>query len=680
MEMLLNFHFVRPWWLLALIPAAMLLTYLWRQQQYNHAWQKVIAPDFLAYLIEGNISKQSRWPFILLALAWILSVLALAGPAWNKLPQPVFKNQSASVVVLDLSASMYATDSAPDRFTVAKHKLLDLLHARGDGLTALVVYAGDAHIVTPLTDDINTIENMVTSITPDIMPIPGSNAPEAISLAINLLKQANESHGNIILISDGIDRDQAETVVNLAKNAGTSISVLGVGTVEGAAIKLPNGALLKDNNGAIVTPTLTRSELQTVAKETHGLYVETQLDDSDINALVASASHANIHEKKASDRFSDTWQEEGAWLVLLILPIAAWCFRRGWLLSVFLVIALSPTQHANASDMFIFKTPDQAGQAAFNQHDYKKAAELFENSEWKGASYYLADDYIKAAETFAKTDTAQSNYNKGNALVKLGEQNEAGNPPKYDDAANAYEDAIKSYNRSLELNASNQKAISNKAVAENLLTEIKKKIEEQKNKSDQQQNQNNDQSKDQNSTDPSQKNDSTNSNDQKNQQQDSDDNESNDKQSNDKQNQQQSQPQNKDDSSSQDENKQSGSQGEQQSQPQSDQQSSQATDKSNKAPDDKNDDKQTPAQKLNNADKPSDDTQQKIASPQEGKKDDTDKSSKMTAEDNQHSAEEKQALEQWLRKVPDDPAGLLERKFRYQSQQNNSSADPNKAW
>ena len=186
MDMLVNFHFVRPWWLLALIPAAALVAYLWRQQQYNHAWQKVIAPDFLAYLIEGNISKQSRWPFTALTFAWVLSVLALAGPAWNKLPQPVFKNQSATVVVWDLSNSMYATDSAPDRFTVAKHKLLDLLHARGDGLTALVVYAGDAHIVTPLTDDVNTIENMVASINPDIMPIPGSTAPDAINMASNL--------------------------------------------------------------------------------------------------------------------------------------------------------------------------------------------------------------------------------------------------------------------------------------------------------------------------------------------------------------------------------------------------------------------------------------------------------------------------------------------------------------
>jgi Ca-activated chloride channel family protein len=646
MDMLLNFHFVRPWWLLTLIPTALLIIYILHQQKTSRAWQKVIAPDFLIHLLEGSANKQSRWPVRLLAFGWLLCVLALAGPAWNKFPEPVFKNQSASVVVLDLSASMYATDSAPNRLTVAKHKLLDLLHERGDGLTALVVYAGDAHIVTPLTDDINTIENMVTSISPDIMPIPGSNAPEAIRMAINLLKQANESHGNIILISDGIDDDQTQKVVSFAKSSGVSISVLGIGTIEGSAITLPNGALVKDNNGAIVTPTLTRSELQSVAKETNGIYVEAQVDDGDINALLANASHANIDNQKASDRFSDAWQEEGAWLVLLILPIAAWCFRKGWLLSILLIIVISPTQHANAD---IFKTPDQAGSAAFKENQYGSAATLFKNNDWKGASYYRDGKYDKAAEAFAASDTTQSNYNRGNALVQSGD----------------FENAVKAYDRAIELDTSNKDAITNRAITQKLLEQQEKQKQENKDKN---------QSEDQES-DESKKDDSQNFSDQnkKNERQ------STDKKSTGKENQQAQEKQ--ESSTSEDNAKQTGSQGQEQPQPQSEKSSAQSTEKSDAVSDDKNTpNQQLTTQPMNESDKNADEANQQSMPNNKSNKEDLPKSKEMTAAEAQKINEEKQALEQWLRKVPDDPAGLLERKFRYQSQQNNSPIDPNKTW
>ena len=178
-----QFHFLRPYWLLAIIPALILIVLMWKRKAAFGPWQSVISPHLVPHLLSGNVQQQSKFPLVLLLICWLLASIAMAGPTWRTLPQAVQKKIDAQVIVLDLSLSMYAKDIAPSRLVRARMKLTDILKRADEGLTALVVYAGTPHVVTPLTDDTNTILSMVNSLSPDIMPIKGSDPIEAVKHA-----------------------------------------------------------------------------------------------------------------------------------------------------------------------------------------------------------------------------------------------------------------------------------------------------------------------------------------------------------------------------------------------------------------------------------------------------------------------------------------------------------------
>ena len=190
-----EFHFLRPLWLLAIIPAVVFFAAMWRVNSVITAWDKAIDESLLPYLLDRSKSGAQRTPLLLLFAAWVLTVTALAGPVWEKLPQPVQKRDDALVIVMDLSLSMYAADHIPSRLDLAKRKLRDILALREEGQTALVVYAGDAHTVTPLTDDVVTIAALVPSLSPNIMPLFGSNPMSAIDLAIGQLDDVEVNRG-----------------------------------------------------------------------------------------------------------------------------------------------------------------------------------------------------------------------------------------------------------------------------------------------------------------------------------------------------------------------------------------------------------------------------------------------------------------------------------------------------
>ena len=197
-----DFHFLRPVWLLAAIPAILLVGVMWRVNSNVTAWDKAIDKNLLPFLLDRSKHAAQRTPLLMLLFAWILSALSMAGPVWEELPQPVQKREDALVIVLDLSLSMFAPDHNPSRLDLSKRKLRDILALREEGQTALVVYAGDAHTVTPLTDDVVTIDALVPSLSPNIMPLFGSDPIPAIDMAISLLDDIESSDGRILLITD----------------------------------------------------------------------------------------------------------------------------------------------------------------------------------------------------------------------------------------------------------------------------------------------------------------------------------------------------------------------------------------------------------------------------------------------------------------------------------------------
>ncbi len=324
-----DFHFIRPWWLLMLLPVVVALLRLWWRNGNESAWRAVVSPELLPHLLLDADSRLSRWPLLVTFIGFLLTILALAGPTWERLPQPVFSNQSSLVIALDLSRSMDARDIRPSHLQSARFKVEDILHLRKEGQTALVVFAGAPFTVSPLTDDAKTITAQLSALTTDIMPVQGSNTAAAIRHAVELLQQAQQPTGKILLVTDGVNLAASVDAAKKAADLGYQVSVLGVGTEEGAPIPARNG-VIKDAQGNIVIAALNEEALAEVAQAGHGRYVRMTLDDSDIRSLaLEDVEQDTTATGDASDREIARWQDFGPWLLLLVLPLAALAFRKG---------------------------------------------------------------------------------------------------------------------------------------------------------------------------------------------------------------------------------------------------------------------------------------------------------------------------------------------------------------
>ena len=421
-----QFHFLRPPALALLLSLALLLWYLLRRRGSSRGWESVCDPALLPHVLIGERSageRRSLWP---VALAGVLATLALAGPTWSRLPQPVFSSTQALVIALDLSRSMNATDVAPSRIERARFKIADLLRLRREGQTALVVYAGDAFTVAPLTDDAATLLSQLPALTPAIMPVPGNHAAAALARARELLRQAGLGRGDVLLITDETEGDAAIQAAAALRGDGYRVSVLGVGTDQGAPIPLPDGSFLKDDNGEIVIPALEDAPLRQLASAGSGIYRRLAVDDADIDALTALLDQRPSNaETQATELQADIWRDQGPWLVLALLPLAALAFRRGLVLALILTVlpVPRPAQAMEWTDLWL--RADQQGKQALDEGDAASAAELFQDPRWRGAAKYQAGDFKGALEALEKHTDADDLYNRGNALARMGQYQEA---------------------------------------------------------------------------------------------------------------------------------------------------------------------------------------------------------------------------------------------------------------
>jgi Ca-activated chloride channel family protein len=597
-----QFHLMRPEWLWALLPALILALLLWRAGHRSGGWSEVIAPELLPFLVAKAVvsRRPSLLPFVL--LAWVLAALGASGPSWEKIPQPIHQKQDAMVLVLDLSYSMKAGDLSPSRLDRARQKLLDLLELRREGQTGLIAYAGDAHIVTPLTDDNPTIANLLPVLTPDMMPVPGSNTAAAIGQAIDLMHSAGISRGQIVLVTDGVDKKSRNAVEELLDGSGMALSILGVGTALGAPIPLLRGGFLKDESDTIVIPKLDHSSLQSLAAATGGRYLNIQIDDSDLDRLMGDPLLPTQEQTLVLDRTADTWDDQGYLLVLLLLPLVLPLFRRGWILCLLPMVLITVPESATAQGWDkLWYTQDQQGQRALQQGANKAAAELFENPEWAGTAAYRGDEFETAAKHFSEGDTGSDWYNRGNALAKDGQIDEA----------------IEAYRESLARQPGQADAEENLALLEQLKQQQQ---EQQQNGENDEPQDNQDQQQSDEQGDPENRDSSDQSNDPQDGEQSPSDRD-----------QEQQPPAGEDQPPDPTENEDSGQ--EEEDQPQ----------------DSAGEEEQEPTE-------------------QEGE---VAQAEEASAEDQ----EEEQAMEQWLRRIPDDPSGLLREKFKYESQLKQARGD-----
>ena len=326
---LTEFHFIRPYWLLAMIPFVVIVILLLRNKLSRGNWASVCDAELLPYLLEEKSTNQSRWSLTTGTLATFLIITALAGPTWKHLPSPAFRNESALVIALNLSRSMNAEDIKPNRLTKARYKIADILTQRKDGQTALLVYAGDAFTVTPLTDDAETIKSQLPALVTDIMPSEGNNTALALNKAVELFKQAGLQKGQILLVTDSVNDDDLNAASNLESY---TLSILGVGTNEGAPIALSEGGFLKDDQGHILVPKLNADEMIKLAGAGKGHYQAITANDADIKTLLATIDQPVQQDGKENKNILlEQWDDKGPWLLLLVLPLAALSFRKGLL-------------------------------------------------------------------------------------------------------------------------------------------------------------------------------------------------------------------------------------------------------------------------------------------------------------------------------------------------------------
>jgi Ca-activated chloride channel family protein len=584
-----EFHFLRPEWLLAIPVIIVVAVMLARRQLGAGHWREVIAPALMPYVLSRTAGRGVDWRWWLMGLAGIIASLAMAGPAWQRIDQPVFRAEQALVLALDLSRSMDAQDVQPSRLARAKLKILGMLEQRKSGQTALLVYTSNAFTVTPLTDDTDTIAALVNSLSTDIMPSRGSYPEVGIRKGQALLEQAGVGYGEILLITDGGGSPAAEKAARDLRDAGFAMSVLGVGTREGAPIPRLAGGFVTDNRGNIAVARLEERGLRELAAAGGGRFALMAPDDSDIEHLLSGEVRA---ASVASDESlaSDQWREEGPWLVLLLLPLAAMAFRRGWVLVLVIFIAPLPAHASLWENLWYNK--DQQAQRALEDERPADAAALFEDTEWRGVARYRAEDYAGSASEFAESGDARNLYNLGNAMAQQGE----------------YDSAIDAYEQVLEMEPGNEDAQYNL----DLLKQMKEQQEQQQQAGD-------DQQSTQNPGGEGQQSES------------------------------------------------SGEQSEEGSQTSADSQQSE-NDGSPRDEEMSEEDLEALQQELQRAAEEA----QRGEEPQQ-----------LTAEqlaEMRQEQEQQQAMEQWLRRIPDDPGGLLRRKFRYQYQRYGKDQEGRDIW
>ncbi len=459
-----NFHFLQPWWLLAVLALPMLLWLLLRR--HDNTLQQLVDRRLMPFVTSdgGARSKASPW---LLAAGWLLATLALAGPAWQRLPSPAQHSDTARVIVLSLADSMQASDLEPNRLTRARFKVRDLLQQGRAANNALVAYAGQAFVVAPLTTDAETVLNFVDALKPAVMPVPGNRTDLGIAKAVDLLQQAGFKHGSVILVADSAN-DKAVAAVREARQAGMRVSVLGVGTDRGTPVPLPDGGFLKDADGDIVIPRLALAGLQDVARAGGGIYRTIEVGDDDVLALLAATRRDNptVPSAAQEDRGVDHWRDEGPWLLLLLVPLAALAFRRGWLMMLACVFLLpaSPARAAPGWWDALWHNADQRAMQALQQGDVDRARKDAQSPGLAGAAAFRDGDFKAAAEAFARQDTAQARYNLGNALARQ----------------KRYHDAIDAWTRALELDPDLADARANRKAVEDWLAQQKKQPKPQK--------------------------------------------------------------------------------------------------------------------------------------------------------------------------------------------------------
>ncbi|MFB2681523.1 VWA domain-containing protein [Shewanella mangrovisoli] len=426
LQMLAQFHFIRPLWLLTLIPLAIVLMLRWRRDDVQQ--RLVFFPNHLRSALTLNQGGwRSQLPLKILMLLLLLAVIICAGPTWEREASPFGEDDAALMVLLDSSESMKQQDVAPDRLSRAKHKILDLIAARSGGKTGLMVFAGSAHVAMPVTSDAKVLQPYLEAISPEVMPLSGKAAQTALS---QLAEQLPANAGNsVLLLTDGVDQltiDAFERYfTEQFEQPPYQLLILAIGDPD-IQSQVP----------------VDVDSLANLADSTGGSLYRMTIDDADIQALERKIERFSMLNNDSSM----PWLDEGYWLLWPLALLSLLWFRRGWLVKWSLVLALTlpsiapqqayaeitvskaatETQVTQVSFaerswqwwLDLWLTPDQQGALWFNQGEFAKAAAAYHSVLNKGIAYYYGGEYKLAHSAFMQVQTDLGAYYAASALAR----------------------------------------------------------------------------------------------------------------------------------------------------------------------------------------------------------------------------------------------------------------------
>ncbi len=330
--------------------------------------------------------------------------IALARPVANE-KEHSFKQEVASIVIaIDVSKSMLANDIYPNRLTMAKQKLLSIIENAKKNAIAVVLFAKDSFILSPVTQDFNSLKILVNNLDTGMNFNNGSNIFSTLETTNKLLKDYDNK--NLILLTDGGNNTTYTDEIEFANKNAINIYTIAVATNKAAPIKLENGEFMTKKDGSIVTVSLNES-IKNLSLNTKGGYINYSISNEDITQILADIDRKSSKKELESKKFK-TYTE------LFYYPLG---------LAIFiLLIAFSSLpkflSKKSATSLVIFLSlliNNDLKAIEFDFQTINKANKEYQNKEYKKAS----KDFEKVA------NTPEARYNLANSLYKEGKYKEA---------------------------------------------------------------------------------------------------------------------------------------------------------------------------------------------------------------------------------------------------------------
>ena len=269
------------------LPLALLCLIVYGRQR-KKAMDRIADPHLLARLT-GRVQKgRSFIKGALLLGALFLMLVALAGPRWGSRYEEVSRKGVDIMIVVDVSRSMLAEDIKPSRLERARREVLDLLQVIEGDRAGLVAFAGAAFVQCPLTLDYGALIMFLSSLGPDLIPVPGTDLGASIESALSSFDFKSETDKVILLITDGEDNEKRGLeAAGKAARKGVKIFVFGMGEAAGGPIPVGGnkGGFEKDKQGKLILSKHDEEGLRKIASRTGGAYVRSVAGDLDLDLL-----------------------------------------------------------------------------------------------------------------------------------------------------------------------------------------------------------------------------------------------------------------------------------------------------------------------------------------------------------------------------------------------------------